>query len=152
MWVYALGFASKEAVNKIGDIEWTQRAEVRCKQAELQRIELADYRLIAEPGTGGLSERANLVDLATATLVEMLADLQADPPSDEKGRALIPLWIADYNIYIGDRRAYSAQVRTQSNAPFAESTYEGLPLSERIATFAGDNRMPSCSPPIDLSV
>ena len=111
-----------------------------------------DYRLIAEPGTGGLSERANLVDLATATLVEMLADLQADPPSDEKGRALIPLWIADYNIYIGDRRAYSAALRTQSNAPFAESTYEGLPLSERIATFAGDNRMPSCSPPIDLSV
>ena len=152
MWVYALGFASKEAVNKIGDIEWTQRAEVRCKQAELQRIELADYRLITEPGTGGLSERANLVDRATDTLVEMLADLQADMPSDEKGRALIPLWIADYNSYIDDRRAYSAQLRTQSNAPFAESTYEGLPLAERIATFAGDNRMPSCSPPIDLSV
>ena len=152
MWVYALGFASKEAVNKIGDIEWTQRAEVRCKQADLQRIELADYRLITEPGTGGLSERAHLVDRATDTLVEMLADLQADMPSDEKGRALIPLWIADYYVYINDRRAYSAQLRAQSNVPFSESTYEGLPLSERIATFAGDNRMPSCSPPIDLSV
>lgn len=152
MWVYAFGFASKEAINKIGDIEWTQRAEVRCKQAELERIELADYRLITEPGTGGLPERANLVDLATDTLVQMLADLQADIPSDEKGRALIPLWITDYNTYIGDRRVYSAQLRSGSNAAFAESTYEGLPLSERIATFAGDNRMPSCSPPIDLSV
>ena len=152
MWVYAFGFASKEAMNKIGDIEWTQRAELRCKQAELERIELADYRLITELGTGGLSERANLVDRATNTLVEMLADLSADIPSDEKGRALIPLWITDYNIYVNDRLRYSAQLRTQSNAPFAESTYEGLPLSERIATFAGDNRMPSCSPPIDLSV
>lgn len=152
MWVYAFGFASKEAINKIGDIEWTQRAEVRCKQAELERLELADYRLITEPGTGGLPERANLVDLATDTLVQMLADVQADIPSDEKGRALIPLWITDYNTYIGDRRVYSAQLRSGSNAAFAESTYEGLPLSERIATFAGDNRMPSCSPPIDLSV
>ncbi len=152
MWVYAFFFASKEAINKIGDTEWAQRAEVRCKEAELERIALADYRLITDPGTGGLAQRAELVDKATDTLVRMLADLQTTPPADEKGRALIPIWIADYDTYISDRRAYSAQLRDGSNAAFAESTFDGLPLAERIATFAGDNRMPSCSPPIDLSV
>lgn len=152
MWVYALFFASKEAVNKIGDVEWTQRAELRCLEAEQERIALADYRLITEPGTGGLDQRAVLVDRATDSLERMVDDLQADIPADEKGRAIIPLWLADYRTYISDRRIYTEKLRTGDNSPFAESNFEGLPLAERLATFAGDNRMPSCAPPIDLSV
>lgn len=152
MWIYALFFASKEAVNKIGDIEWTLRAEQRCLAAEQERINLADYRLITEPGTGGLTERAALVDKATDSLERMIDDLQSDVPADEKGRAIIPLWLADYRTYISDRRAYTTNLRAGDNSPFSESTFEGLPLAERLATFAGDNRMPSCAPPIDLSV
>jgi len=152
MWVYALFFASKEAVNKIGDVEWTQRAEQRCLVAKQERLTLADYRLITEPGTGGLGQRAALVDQATDSLERMVNDLQADIPADEKGRAIIPLWLTDYRTYISDRRAYTEELRLGNNAPFSESTFEGLPLAERLATFAGDNRMPSCAPPIDLSV
>ena len=33
-WVWALFFASKEAVNKIGDREWAARAEAICGRAE----------------------------------------------------------------------------------------------------------------------
>lgn len=152
MWVYALFFASKEAINKVGDIEWTQRAEARCAQAKAQRLALADYRLVTDSGTGGLTARADLVDRATDTLQDMLDDLRADIPNDEKGRAIIPLWLADYDTYVADRREYADQLRRGDNAPFAESTFEGLPLAERITTFAGDNRMTSCAAPIDLSV
>lgn len=152
MWIYALFFASKEAVNKIGDVEWTQRAEKRCLIAKQERILLADYRLITDPGTGGLVQRAVLVDKATDSLENMIQDLKRDLPSDEKGRAIIPMWIGEYEIYISDRRDYSNQLRTGDNSPFSESNFEGLPLSERLATFAGDNRMASCAPPIDLSV
>jgi hypothetical protein len=152
MWVYAFFFASKEAVNKIGDEAWTRRAEARCQLAEQERIALADYRLINDPETGGLAARAELVDNATDTLTRMLDDLRATTPTDAKGQALIPIWLADYDTYIADRRAYADQLRRGDNSPFSESTFEGLPLAERIATFAGDNRMPNCSPPIDLSV
>ncbi len=152
MWIYAFLFASKEAVNKIGDEAWTKRAESRCLVAREERLALADYRLINDPGTGGLARRAELVDEATDTLARMLDDLRSQIPADPKGRALIPLWLGDYDTYVADRRAYADQLRSGINAPFAETTFEGLPLAERIATFAGDNRMPSCAPPIDLSV
>jgi hypothetical protein len=82
----------------------------------------------------------------------MLDDLRETLPTDAKGQALIPMWLADYDTYIADRRAYTDQLRRGDNAPFSETTFEGLPLAERIATFAGDNRMPACAPPIDLSV
>ena len=152
MWVYALFFASKEAVNKIGDKEWTQRSDARCLVAKYERLELADYRLLADAGPGALVARAALVDRATDTIEKMIVDMRADMPIDEKGRALVPLWLADYDTYVADRRAYADQLRNGDNSPFAETTTEGLPLSEKIATFAGDNRMKNCVPPIDLSV
>ncbi len=152
MWVYAFGFASKEAVNKIADEAWTQRADARCLVAKNERAALADFRLITEAGQSALIERANLVDQATDTIERMISDLRDDSPADPKGQAIVPLWLADYDTYVADRRAYAALLRTGENPPFAESTFEGLPLSERIATFAGDNRMKNCAPPIDLSV
>ena len=152
MWIYALFFASKEAVNKIGDIDWTQRAERRCLEAERQREALADYRLISDVGADGLRQRADLVDRATDTIATMLAALRSDVPNDEKGRAIVPMWLDEYEQYVLDRRSYTAQLRAGNNAPFSETTFEGLPLAERLATFAGDNRMPACAPPIDLSV
>lgn len=152
MWVYALGFASKEAVNKIGDEAWTQRADARCLIAKNERLALADYRLLDDVGAGALSGRAALVDRATDTIEAMLNDLRSTMPTDEKGQALIPLWLADYDTYVNDRREYAERLRLGDNAPFSESTTEGLPLSEKIATFAGDNRMKNCAPPIDLSV
>jgi len=152
MWVYALFFASKEAVNKIGDEAWTQRADARCLVAKNERLALADYRLIDEAGPQALAGRASLVDRATDTIERMLQDIRETLPNDEKGQALIPLWIADYDTYVADRRAYAERLRAGDNSPFSETTTEGLPLSEKIATFAGDNRMKNCAPPIDLSV
>lgn len=152
MWVYALFFASKEAINKIGDEQWSQRAEVRCAQAKRERMALIDLRRIDEPGTGGLVQRASLVDSATDTIERMLDDLSSVLPDDAKGRAIVPQWLAEYRTYVEDRRLYAVALRAGNNAPFAETAFEGLPLSERLATFAGDNRMPSCAPPIDLSV
>ncbi|MFZ9867056.1 MAG: hypothetical protein ACO3FC_03695 [Ilumatobacteraceae bacterium] len=152
MWVYALFFASKEAVNKIGDTAWTQRAEQRCLEAERERETLADYRLITDAGVNGLRQRADIVDKATDTIDAMLATLRNDMPSDEKGRAIVPMWLDEYEQHVADRREYATQLRDGNNAPFSETTFEGLPLAERLATFAGDNRMPACAPPIDLSV
>jgi hypothetical protein len=152
MWVYALFFASKESINQIGDEAWQQRAETICNETAVARKELADYRLITEVGPDALAERAEIVDTATAMLIDMVNRLAASTPTDAKGAELVPLWLADYRTYIADRNAYSQMLRSGINDAFAETMIDGLPLSEKIATFAADNYMVSCKPPRDLSV
>jgi hypothetical protein len=152
MWVYALFFASKEVANEIADQEWTKRAELICKEAAKERIELADFRPLNEAGANALEERATLVDLATDTLDRMIEQLERTSPTDPKGQELIPLWMSDYKTYIADRRAYADELRLGINVPFGESILMGIPLSEKIATFAADNAMASCKPPMDLSI
>jgi hypothetical protein len=152
MWIYAFGFASKESVNKIGDQTWTARAEEICKKAEAERLALVDLRQISDAGANALLERAALIDKATDTLDNAINEISAIEPVDEKGKAIVPLWIADYKTLIQDRRDYANQLRTGVNASFAESMFEGLPISEKISTFAADNRMTSCKVPMDLSI
>jgi hypothetical protein len=152
MWIYALFFASKESVNQIGDKDWQARSEAICNKAATARKELADFRLITESGPNALAERAELVDKATAMLDEMVNQLASTPPTDAKGIELIPLWITDYRTYLSDRRIYSEMLRSGVNDAFAETMIDGLPLSEKLATFAADNYMVSCKPPRDLSV
>ena len=152
MWIYAFGFASKESVNKISDLAWTARAQDICSQAMTQRLALADLRQISDAGANALAERAALVDKATDTLENAINAISAVEPTDPKGKAIVPLWIADYKQLIRDRREYANQLRTGINKSFAESMFEGLPISEKISTFAADNRMSSCKVPMDLSI
>lgn len=152
MWVYAFGFASKESVNRIGDETWQQYAEKRCAAAERERIELADMRRLSDVGPDALSLRADIVDKATDTIEQALDDIAVQSVADEKGQAIVPLWIADYRTYIEDRREYAEALRAGNNDPFAETKVDGIPISEKVSTFAADNLMKSCAAPIDLSV
>ncbi len=150
-WVWALFFASKEAVNKIGDRAWAERAESICAAATVERVALSDYREIDQAGPDLIAERADVVDTATDILEAMLDDVVAVTPTDPKGIEVVPMWEADYRTFLQDRRNYTAQLRaTGENLPFYETAIT-IPISEKVATFAGDNEMPSCSPPSDLS-
>jgi hypothetical protein len=152
MWVYALFFASKEAVNKIGDRAWAERAEAICDEAQTARRELADFRTLDDVGADALEVRAGLVEQATDLLEAMLDDVSAATPTDDKGRAIVPLWQADYRTYLADRREYIDQLRAGDNSPFSETIVDGIPISEKLATFSADNEMASCAPPDDLAV
>jgi hypothetical protein len=151
-WTWALFFASKEAVNRIGDVAWAERAQVVCENWNERRLELADYRQIRDGGADLIRERADIVDRATDMIEAMLAEVTAVRPNDAKGRAIVPLWADEYAVYISDRRRYAEDLRTTGeNLPFYETMSE-VPLSERLETFAGDNRMDACAPPRDLSM
>jgi hypothetical protein len=152
MWIYALFFASKEVVNEISDRSWTKWAQEICQGAVKERIALADFRPINTAGIDALKERAEIVDLATDTLDRMIAEIEQKQPSDAKGKAIIPLWITDYRSYIADRRSYANQLREGTNVPFGETLLMGIPLSEKLSTFAADNFMTACKPPMDLSI
>ena len=151
-WTWALFFASKESVNKIDDRAWAERAESICATSTAERLELADFRVISDGGPEFIAERAEIVDAATDILEAMLDDVTAVPPSDEKGQGIVPLWADEYRTYLGDRRTFTARLReTLENVPFYETGAGGIPISERLETFADDNEMPSCAPPRDLT-
>lgn len=152
-WVWALFFASKEAVNKIDDRGWAERAEQICATAKDERLELTDFRQI-DPDDPEQRELvltlADNLDAATDILEEMLNDVMAVMPSDAKGQEIVPLWEADYRTYLDDRRVFADDLRAGDIRGFSETAIDGLPISEKIETFAGDNEMPSCAPPYDM--
>ena len=151
-WTYALFFASKEAVNKIGDREWAARAETICAAANESRETLADFRRVDPEDVSMLRERAAIVDQATDIIEQMLDDVVAVEPEDDKGVAIVPDWETDYRTFIQNRRDFADELRAGDNVAFRESAIEGVPISERIGTFAADNEMRSCEPARDLGL
>jgi hypothetical protein len=150
-WAWALFFASKEAVNKIDDRAWAERAERICATAQAQRDRLTDERRLDPDDPAMLAERAGIVDEATAIVETMLDDVVAVPPDDGKGQAIVPQWEADYRTYLENRREFTALLRSGENQPFRETAVDGIPISEKLEQFASDNEMPSCAPPRDLA-
>ncbi len=140
-WFWALFLIDKTAVNKIEDRAWAARAEAICEPVKLQ-IRRLDLETAAE-----LEGRADLVVESTDLLSVMLGDLEAVEPTDAKGRAIVPDWITDYRTLLQDRYNYADRLRSGQNVPFTETGVQGVPITERIETFAGDNEMPSCAPP-----
>ena len=118
----------------------------------MDRKALADYRIVNDLGATALAERAAIIDRATDTIEDFVKEFRVDLPSDPKGKAIVSLWLDDYQIYIADRRTFTDDLRNGINKRFAETPLQGLPISEKIATFAADNEMSYCKPPIDLSL
>jgi hypothetical protein len=151
-WTWALFFASKEPINRIGDRAWAARAEAICVTADRQRLALADFRTLENADAALVNERADIVDHATDILEQMLDDVVAVAPTDAKGADLVPQWEADYRTYIADRRAFTADLRDSGeNRPFYETQVSGIPISEKLEVFAADNKMATCAPPRDLT-
>jgi hypothetical protein len=151
-WTWALFFASKEPINRIGDRAWAARAEAICVTADRQRLALADFRTMENADAALVNERADIVDHATDILEEMLDEVVAEAPTDAKGNELVPQWEADYRTYIADRRAFTAALRESGeNLPFYETQVSGIPISEKLEVFAADNKMATCAPPRDLT-
>jgi hypothetical protein len=151
-WTWALFFASKEPINRIGDRAWAARAEQICVTADRQRLELADFRTMEGADAALVNERADIVDRATDIIEQMLDDVMAQSPTDAKGQDLVPQWGSDYRTYIADRRLFTESLRESGeNLPFYETEAGGIPISEKLEVFAADNNMATCSPPRDLT-
>lgn len=151
-WTWALFFASKEPINRIGDAAWAARAEAICVAADRERLALADFRTMEHADAALVDERADIVDHATDIIEQMLDDVAAQPPADPKGLDLVPQWEADYRTYIADRRLFTASLRESGkNLPFYETEVSGIPISEKLEVFAADNKMATCAPPRDLT-
>ncbi|MFM8793331.1 MAG: hypothetical protein ACKOFF_00290 [Acidimicrobiales bacterium] len=150
MWFYAFVLAPRESFNNIADPAWSARSEVTCRAARDAISALADMQRIDPADPAVLRAKADIIDRATDSLQTAIDTLAADTPATEKGRALVPMWVADWRRYLQDRRDYAETVRSGRLVEFAETQVEGVPISERLAKFARENRMRSCQPPRDL--
>ena len=140
-WFWALFLIDKTAVNKFEDRAWAENAEEVC--APVKRA----VRLLDLEASPDLGRRADLVDQSTDLFAGMLDDLERDLPDDPKGQAIVPDWIADWRTLLDDRYDYADRLRDGQEVPFTETAVQGIPITERIEAFAGDNEMDSCAPP-----
>jgi hypothetical protein len=140
-WTWALFFADKTALNKIEDRAWAARAETICTPVK------AELRDLDRQTSTDLAVRADLVVQSTDMLARMVDDIGSVSPSDEKGRELVPQWLDDYRTLIADRYRYADDLRNGINRAFSETPVQGVPITERLETFAADNEMSSCAPP-----
>ncbi len=149
-WLYAIFFYSPDKRNVVGDKSWSEWAQSECAKTVEKRNKLADYTKL--DGTKeALIKRAQLVEQATNDLENLIKTLRTRTPSDPKGAAIVPKWLTDYDTYINDRLDYVATLRQGQNKVFAETAVEGVPISERLTTFATDNAMDDCAPPTDVA-
>lgn len=153
MWFYAFVFAPRESINRINDREWATRAEARCAAAKEERFAMQDLTEMDPEDPVALRKKADIVERATNSLEALVDEIEADVPSDAKGREIVPQWISDYRAYLGDRRLFIERLRTLDRRPsFNETEVGGVPVSERINKFARENDIRSCQTPYDLSV
>lgn len=152
MWIYAFAFAKREGINRIEDRDWAARGEQRCAEAKAALLELRDPRTIEEVGDGALAVKAGIVEQTNVILATMIDAIAADTPADDKGRRVVPLWIADYRTYLADRVAMVASLRAGENVLLNETEVKGTPISYFVNDFARQNDMDSCTTPIDLAV
>lgn len=140
-WFWALFLIDKTSVNKFEDRAWAENAEEVCAPVKLavRRLDLE-----ADPD---LRVRADLIVQGTDMYAAMIDELASDLPDDPKGASIVPDWIADWRTLIQDRYDYADEYEAGNEVPFTETAVEGVPITERLETFAADNEMTSCAPP-----
>lgn len=152
MWVYAFGFASKEAAYRVDDDAWRERAQQICEDYEAKRLELVDTEdgYIAEPTEEQMLERADVVDRATDILEEELAAVLALPLSTDRDRQIVSDYEGFYRTLIADRRRYTEQLRAFDLQPYTETKVDGGPVTNVITDFTTVNEIKACAPPGEL--
>ena len=143
MWVYAYGFATRQAGAKISDVEWTKRAEKICIQRNGLLEKNAEAVRQITDGTPqavgkGVATATDIVELAHNKIMEELPTLELDVELVNKFDEL-------YRVYISDRRATEIKLAGGEEAELNETMLSGSPVSATIADFTRPNLMDSCS-------
>lgn len=147
MWVYAFGFAPRDGVNPVKDPAWTEGAEAVCSATSKQLNQLVFKVEITEANKDtDLPKYVENLDKGYVLVAKMVDDLDALPRSTEKAQRIVPRWIADYRVFVDDLRLWIDELRAGRITKFAVSvTDTGVPVEERINTFAVENRIRICS-------
>ena len=153
-WAWAFSpWARTENPARLDNREFAQWADQRCAEAQTVIAALPTARQ-----ADSRAERADQVDRGTDE-VEML-DASLSESTDGKGppdAALLRDWLADWDVYVSDRRGHSTRLRTaDDDTPDRELRFllvdmtEGSTYTERMDGFARLNTMDNCQVPGDV--
>ena len=146
MWVYAFVFAPRGGVNPVRDPGWTDGAEAACETAgaALQPL-VFRTKINADTAETELPRFVANLDQVAVVLDGMLDDIETLPQTSEKAQILVPLWLTEYRQFVTDVRAWTDQLRQGERVEFSVTlTDTGIPIDERLNTFATENRIKSC--------
>jgi hypothetical protein len=151
MWVYAFVFAPKSGVYFVTDKAWRQSADQLCANAEQQRLALVDTTqgYITNPTHEQMTQRADIVDRATAIVGKMVDDVQALPLDGAENRTRVDIFVKYYRQIVADRLAYTARLRSFQLEPYRETLVNKEPVSNIVIAFTTAN-VPKCLPPGEL--
>ena len=161
-WAWAFSpWARTENPARLDDRDFAQWADQRCAQAQTAIAALPTARQAASR-----AERADQVDQATDEVESLVDDLrlraeaslaestEGDGPPDA---ALVRDWLADWDVYVSDRRNHSDRLRTaDEDTPDRELRFllvdmtEGSTYTERMDGFSRLNDMDNCQVPGDV--
>jgi hypothetical protein len=143
MWVYAFGFAPRAGVNPVKDPVWTDGAQAACIDAATQLQPLIFKKKVQD--TTDLQAYATNMDQAALVFDHMLDTIAALPRTSDRAVVVVPQWLADFRIWVTDLRAWTQKLHAGERAIFGVSlTDTGIPVDERINTFATENRIKEC--------
>ena len=161
-WAWAFSpWARTENPARLDDREFAQWADQRCAEAQTAIAALPTARQ-----AGSREERADQVDRGTDAVEALVSDLrlqaetsllgstEGDGPPDA---SLVSDWLADWDVYITDRRSHSTRLRTAGeDTPDRELRFllvdmtEGSTYTERMDGFSRLNNMDACQVPGDV--
>jgi hypothetical protein len=150
MWVYVLylafGPGRAPSPDRLEDPAFATAAQARCREALDVVAELP-----AAQDTATAAERADVLDEANESFEDMLDDLTElgarIPPGED--REIVSEWLADWRIYVDDRRDFADALRTDERSRLLVTAKGGQQITDYINEFAKDNQMPACGSPID---
>jgi hypothetical protein len=148
MWVYALsGVAGRDVAGRLDDRTFGPTAEPTCKAARADVDALPPAFETPDP-----TQRADVVDQATARLRTMVRDLDALPRPAGDDATMVTQWLADWTTYLDNRADYASRLRVDRTARFyvAQREADKRQITEALDRFAGINDMPSCETPGDV--
>lgn len=135
-----------EPRDRLDDTTWTTAAAETCA---VTRAQIARLPYASE--VDSLPERAELLDDATDELEVMLTRLDGLFRPDDRAEArAVDRWLADYRVYLQDRREYADRFRAGLDEPFRVTDRSGFQIDVLIDDFARVNHMESCETPDDV--
>lgn len=146
-WIWAFSpLAPSGHPDTLYNVVFTHNAEDICATTVA-----AVGRLPGAAEATGPEDRASQIRTSTVMFEDMVADLRTEADDVVGSDAdLLEPWLADWDTYLGDRRAYAATLAGGSDPPFTVSSRDGDAVTSYIDIFAEVNAMPSCATPGDV--
>lgn len=132
--------------DKLYDEAWVAQAEKICAPAAHTIKNLPNASTSKTP-----ADRSKLLDRGTVALDSMLDQLDALPtPTRDSDQTVVSGFLADWKIYIQDRRNFAQALLTDAQAQPLMTEVHGGWASDAIDAMASANDIPDCATPDDM--